>query len=153
MSEVTKENMLFHLKHGCSFYPVCPICNAIRALITDYPRLKAKYDALRGKVTREEMRETLDYLVEGRQVGFSRGLATKHLEDCVDAICALIEHGPEVNEVSIELEVLKTERAGYEAENQIRLSSGEALAYGADAFQELAERMKGLNARVMVKEG
>jgi len=33
MSEVTKENMLFHLKHGCSFYPVCPICNAIRALI------------------------------------------------------------------------------------------------------------------------
>ena len=69
------------------------------------------------------------------------------------AVFALIEHGPEVNEVSIELEVLKTERAGYEAENQIRLSSGEALAYGADAFQELAERMKGLNARVMVKEG
>ena len=101
MSEVTKENMLFHLKHGCSFYPVCPICNAIRALITDYPRLKAKYDALRGKVTREEMRETLDYLVEGRQVGFSRGLATKHLEDCVDAICALIEHGPEVSRKKI----------------------------------------------------
>jgi len=40
MSEVTKENMLFHLKHGCSFYPVCPICNAIRVLIEEHGKLK-----------------------------------------------------------------------------------------------------------------
>ena len=41
MSEpkVTKENMLFHLKHGCSFYPVCPICNAIRVLIEHGPEV------------------------------------------------------------------------------------------------------------------
>ena len=40
MSEVTKENMLFHLKHGCSFYPVCPICNAIRVLIEEHGKFK-----------------------------------------------------------------------------------------------------------------
>ena len=100
------------------------------------------------KVTREErLLEVLKILPY---------LRSKHplYHEEFDAIRALIrEHRLEVNEVSIELEVLKTERAGYEAENQIRLSSGEALAYGADAFQELAERMKGLNARVMVKEG
>ena len=39
MSEVTEENMLFHLKHGCSFYPVCPICNAIRVLIEEHGKL------------------------------------------------------------------------------------------------------------------
>ena len=38
-SKVTKENMLFHLKHGCSFYPVCPICNAILALIEHGPEV------------------------------------------------------------------------------------------------------------------
>jgi len=100
-----EESIAFQDKHPWEFddaklrmtIKTIEILLAIRALITDYPRLKAKYDALRGKVTREEMRETLDYLVEGRQVGFSRGLATKHLEDCVDAICALIEHGPEVS--------------------------------------------------------
>ena len=43
MSEVTKENMLFHLKHGCSFYPVCPICNAIHALIEHGPEVSREW--------------------------------------------------------------------------------------------------------------
>ena len=41
-SKVTKENMLFHLKHGCGLYPVCPICNAIRALIEHGPEVSSK---------------------------------------------------------------------------------------------------------------
>jgi len=102
MSEVTKENMLFHLKHGCSFYPVCPICNAIRALITDYPRLKAKCDALRGKVTREGMLDRIDTL---RMACNAWGLAVvpeSHKEACpecpigkckeeIDAILRLVD--------------------------------------------------------------
>jgi len=33
MTDPNEKEILFHLKHGCSFYPVCPICNAIRRLI------------------------------------------------------------------------------------------------------------------------
>jgi len=44
----------------------------------------------------------------------------------------------------IELEALLTIRAGYEAENNHRMSCGHSIAYGADHFIELAEQIRAL---------
>lgn len=44
----------------------------------------------------------------------------------------------------IELEALLTVRAGYEAENAHRMACGHSIAYGADAFIDLAKRIMAL---------
>jgi len=55
-TNVTTEEMGNHFDSMVSILPSiardeqCEICDAIRSLIADYPRLKAKYDALKGKV-------------------------------------------------------------------------------------------------------
>jgi hypothetical protein len=48
------------------------------------------------------------------------------------------------NDTRIELEVLITEREGYIAENIHRQLCGNSIAYGADAFNDLADRMRAL---------
>jgi len=51
-------------------------------------------------------------------------------------------------EEKIELEALLTEREGMLAENVHRLDCGHSIAYGDDAFFELAERMRKLNKAI-----
>ena len=48
------------------------------------------------------------------------------------------------NNKRIELEALLTVRAGNEAENAHRLDCGHSIAYGADAFIELADQIRAL---------
>lgn len=59
---------------------------------------------------------------------------------------------PKVTREQIELEALKTERAGYEAENAQRMHLGQSLAYGAEAFQGIYERIRNIRACVEEKE-
>lgn len=49
-----------------------------------------------------------------------------------------------ISDTRIELEALITEREGYIAENIHRQLSGNSVAYGADAFNDLADRMRAL---------
>jgi hypothetical protein len=46
---------------------------------------------------------------------------------------------------NIQLQALITEREGYLAENTHRIACGNSIAYGAEAFNELAEQIRALD--------
>jgi len=52
-------------------------------------------------------------------------------------------------EKKILLEALITEREGMLAENTHRLACGHSIAYGDDAFQELADKIRALGAKAI----
>ena len=105
------------------------------------------------KMTKQEM---VDYLkrwhVYWTTMVMRTPLEFRESEEAFNAIRVLIGHGPVVNEENIELEILKTERSGYEAENQRREQMRESPAYGEYEFQALAERMRALKTGVIVKK-
>lgn len=92
----------------------------------------------------EELIRRLNYLKEFC-LAFDLGGEIKNreiTEEFFREIHSRITLGPSVTRAEIELEALKTERDGYQTENSIRISHGQALAYGSDSFFEIAERMR-----------